>query len=366
MKLSEAKTAYTFDDFMLVPQYSEIKSRKDPDVSTKMGTLQLNVPIIAAPMNTVVEHKMIRAMYESGASSVLHRYMSSDEQLRQITAAIMLNTTDRVRNFFVAIGAAGDYLDRAWRMYDTLGVTNFCIDVANGHSKACIKAVEELRKKIPPANIMAGNVCSYQGALMLADVGANIIRCGVGGGSMCKTRLVTGHGVPQLTALEECVRIREIGFDEISFVADGGIRNSGDIVKALAIGCDAVMIGGLLAGTDETPGEVVGGDFVVDDYTGKSHWTEPYKQYAGMASEEGRKFNGWFAENDASFVPEGESTKVTTKGPTRKIIDNLVGGLRVGMSYAGASTIQELQQNAEWVKVTHAGYQEGTPHGVRK
>jgi IMP dehydrogenase len=347
MKLAEAKTTYTFDDLMLVPQYSEIKSRKQPDVSTQIGKMKLDIPIISAPMNTVTEHAMLKKMSALGGVGVLHRYMSVEDQIQQIVK------TPR-SNYFIAIGAVGDYLDRAYRLHDTLGAVNFCIDVANGHSKVCIDAVAALRKKIPKANIMAGNVCSRRGAFMLADVGADIIRCGVGGGSMCKTRIVTGHGVPQLSALEECVSVREI-FNEVSFVADGGIRNSGDIVKALAIGCDAVMIGGLLAGTDETPGEVY--------YS--AGFSKPYKTYAGMASEEGRKFNGWFTEEDASFIPEGESTQIPCKGPAKNVIDNLVGGLKVGMSYAGALSIQQLQENAEWVKITNSGITEGKPHGVK-
>ena len=359
MKLREAKEAYTFDDFMLVPQYSEVPSRKAPDVSTKIGNLQLKSPIISAPMNTVTEYKMLRAMESVGGVGVLHRYMTISNQVAHVLEA-------NVNNYFVAIGAVGDYLERAQKLHDGTGAINFCIDVANGHSKLCIEAVVALKQKIANANVMAGNVCSYQGALMLADVGTDIIRCGVGGGSVCKTRIVTGHGVPQLTALEECVRIREIGFDEVSFVADGGIRNSGDIVKALAVGCDAVMIGGLLAGTDETPGDVINGRFVIENYTGKAHWTPNYKKYAGMASEEGRKFNGWFTEDDSSFVPEGEATEIPCKGPAQKILDNLVGGLKVGMSYSGAMSIKELQENAEWRKVTNAGYHEGTPHGVKR
>lgn len=345
--------AFTFDDLMLVPQHSTIKSRKDPDVSTVIGDLVLQVPIIAAPMNTITEHQMMLAMHRLGATSVLHRYMTVEQQIQEIVK----NGKERpYPNFFVAVGATGDYLDRAARLYDTLGIRHFCVDMANGHSDICLKATEALANVGDSRYIiMAGNVCTYEGAYRLMDAGAHIIRVGVGPGSVCKTRIVTGHGVPQLTAIAECVRAKEDHKVATSIVADGGIRNSGDIVKALAMGADAVMVGGLLAGTTETPGDIVHLEVNGSDY----------KTFAGMASEEGRKFNGWFNETDASFVPEGEATEVPYKGPVEKIINNLVGGLRSGMTYAGANDLYELYENAEWVRVTHNGFVEGTPHGKR-
>jgi IMP dehydrogenase len=169
---------------------------------------------------------------------------------------------------------------------------------------------------------------------------------------MCTTRIVTGHGIPQLTALEDCAKIRKCGFEDVALIADGGIRNSGDLVKSLAIGADAVILGSLLAGTKETPGEFIeeGGRL--------------YKYYAGMASEHGRA--SWFDRGKTSFIPEGVSTKVPFEGKAAyKVIENLIGGLRSGMSYANATSIQELRENAIWMRVTAAGYQEGTPHGKR-
>lgn len=374
MKLLDARFALTFDDLMLVPQHSKVKSRKDPDVSTNLTKLlQLKIPIISAPMNTITESNMMVGMELLGGSSVLHRYMTHEEQFQHCQKAIQ----NGAKNFFVAIGASGDFLDRAYRLWDTLGIMNFCVDVANGHSEICLNAVQSLRKKIPTARIMAGNVCSRDGAIRLADVGTDIVRVGVGPGSMCKTRIVTGHGVPQLSAIEECAEVTR--YHNLSVVADGGIRNSGDIVKALAAGADAVMLGGLLAGTDETPGDIVDYDTALPGAYNLSkmtilpelseNWykkTGRYKTYAGMASEEGRKFNGWFTEENASFIPEGESTEVPCKGPVKNIVDNLVGGLKVGMSYAGSHSIKDLQENAEWVRVTPNGFKEGTPHGKQQ
>jgi IMP dehydrogenase len=341
-------TGLTFDDVVLVPQYSEIKSRKDPKINSKVGSIELEIPIIASPMNTVTEWEMMVALSNLGGSSVLHRYSSVEQQCSQLLKVKLTNA----KNFFVAVGATGDYLDRAKMIYNTLGIRNFCVDIANGYSKFCVDAVSSLVKE--NFIVMAGNVCTYGGAVMLADAGADSIRVGIGNGSMCITRQVTGHGVPQLTALESCCRIKE-KFRNVGIIADGGMRNSGDGVKALAIGADALMFGNLLAATDESPGSIV--------------WTSKdsgYKQYAGMASEEGRELGSWFDRTKTSFVPEGESTKITYKGPTKDIVERFVGGLKVGLSYSGASDLAQLRDVAQWMKVTSAGYHEGTAHGVKK
>lgn len=349
-KLENLHTGLTFDDVILVPQYSEIQSRKDPSVKTKAGSVDLNIPIISSPMNTVTEKLMIRTMSDLGGSSVLHRYLSVDAQIQQIKEANLENIPD----FFVAVGGTGDYLDRAKKIYDSTGIRNFCVDVANGHSKFCIEATKALVKE--NFIVMAGNVCTYKGALMLADAGADSIRVGIGPGSMCSTRQVTGHGIPQLTAIEECYRIKtRAGHANVGIIADGGLKTSGDAVKALAVGADALMVGGILAGTSETPGEVF--DF------GTEH---SYKIYAGMASEKGRELGGWFDRTKTSFVPEGASTKVPHKGPVRSVLDNFVGGIKVGMSYSGAVSLQNLREVAQFMRVTQNGFTEGTPHGVRK
>lgn len=349
-KLKDASYAFTFDDFFLAPVHSNIRSRKDPDVSVKLPGLQLDVPIISSPMNTITEEEMVKCMRGVGAGAILHRYLSIEEQVQKCKNLQSTCAADNLEaTYFVAIGATGDFLERAQELIK-VGVYNFCIDVANGHNQNCIDAVRVIRAQIPQAKIMAGNVCSFEGALALAESGATSIRVGIGPGSMCTTRMVTGHGVPQLSALEDCARIRQMGFEDVALLSDGGIRSSGDIVKALAIGADAVILGGLLAGTKETPGEIIeeGGRL--------------YKYYAGMASEQGR--SSWFDRSKTSFIPEGVSTKVHFEGKAAyKVVETLVGGLRSGMSYAGAYNIKELRENAVWVRVTPAGYLEGTPHG---
>lgn len=336
--------AITFDDVTLVPRYSTIKSRKEPDVSVE--ALGLKIPIIAAPMNTVCDKIMAKTMLAYGGDGVVHRYMSIEEQLEQVKFCKHSPGMP-----FFAIGATGDALPRAKQLYD-VGIRKFCIDVASGDSESCISAVKLLKSLAPDTMIMAGNVCSYSGYKRLAEAGTDLIRVGVGSGAMCKTRVVTGHGVPQLTALMWAAEAKK-EFPKTTLISDGGIRTSGDLVKALAI-ADVVMLGSLLAGTTEAPGDII------------KENGEEYKLYAGMASEEGRSLNNWFDREKTSFIPEGESVRLRFKGSVANIINDLIGGLKVGMSYAGASTLAELRERATFIKITQNGFFEGTPHGKGK
>jgi len=363
-KLEDAPQAFTFDDFVLIPNHSTVQSRKDPDVAIDMPGMQLDIPIISAPMNTVTEEEMLVTMALLGGAGVLHRFMSVERQLEIINSAfcnLSSDIKDPMSKMYVAIGANGDFKERAGILYDSW-VKNFCIDVANGHSEYCITAVNEIRELFPDSNIMAGNVCSYQGAYNLAEAGVNSIRLGVGPGSVCTTRQVTGHGLPQLSAIEDCGQLKKESkrywgddqflkaFPNVTLIADGGIRRSGDIVKSLAIGADMVMIGSLLAGTRESPGEII------------EEGDRLYKYYSGMASSEAR--GKWFDRAKSGFVPEGISTKIPYTGKTvGKVIGNLIGGLKTGMSYSGAHDLRELKEVAKWARVTVAGVTEGTPHG---
>lgn len=349
----EAAQAFTFDDFQLVPQHSTVRSRKDPVVRTEAGSITLETPLIASPMNTVTGTEMARAMADAGGTAVLHRYQSIEAQVAQAVELREHGTLDldTVDDFWAAVGVSGDAVERVEALW-AVGVRRFCVDVANGHSQWAIGATAAIKTAHPDALVMAGNVCSYDGALALAEVGADALRVGIGPGSMCTTRLVTGHGIPQLTAIDECSRVKQLHPDTF-IIADGGIRSSGDCVKALAAGADAVMLGSLLAGTSETPGDII------TDADG-SQW----KHYAGMASEAGRGRDAWFSRDRTAFVPEGSSTRVRYKGETHFVLQRTVGGIRVGMSYAGAHSLRELQDRAEWRRVTPSGIVEATPHGV--
>lgn len=366
-KLQAAQPAYSFDDFVLVPLYSKVKSRKDPNISTNIPGFQYDLPVVSSPMNTVTETEMLLAMHSIGGVGVLHRYMSIKSQIK-IVNEVKMRLSDAVTDtnregtapFYVAVGANGDFEERVEALYNS-GVDGFCVDVANGHNELSVQAVRAIRRLVPNARIMAGNVCTFDGAYRLAEAGANSIRVGIGPGSVCTTRQVTGHGVPQLTAIEECARIKWKGngfsdnsfiqseFKNVAIIADGGIRNSGDIIKALAAGADAVMLGSLLAGTEETPGEFL-------DEGGKL-----YKYFHGMASDEGRAV--W--KGQATGVPaEGVSKKVLYTGKqSTKIIQKLCTSVKIGLGFSGALSIKELQKNAQWRRVTPAGYIEGTPHG---
>lgn len=351
-KLDSCPTAYTFDDFVLIPNHSEVESRKAPDVSVRFMSETMNIPVFSSPMNTVTEEEMLVTMYKAGGTGVLHRYVSVEDQV-----SIVKSTAKRLSDmgaanpmgFFVSVGASKSK-ERLEALAEA-GVSRFCVDVANGHSSSCLDAVMNIKEMLPDAIVMAGNVCTYDGAMNLAEVGADALRVGIGSGSVCTTRVVTGHGVPQLTAIEQCARIKSV-HPYVNIISDGGIRSSGDVVKALAAGSDSVMLGSLLAGSSDTPGDVQ-----IDS-------DGAYKYYNGMASEAAR--SSWFDRTKTAWVPEGESIRIPFKGETEDILNGLIGGLKVGMSYTGAHDLEELRHRARWVRVTGAGLIEGTPHGKVK
>lgn len=347
MPLSDAPVAYTFDDFQLCPVHSDVRSRKEPNVETVVAGNALHIPIISAPMNTVTESSMMVAMSNLGGASVLHRYLTIEDQVKEFSIAAMGGAD--LSNCYVAVGASGDYMERAVELYKA-GVVSFCVDVANGHGVYAIEAVKSLRKRFPESRIMAGNTCSYDGTYRLAEAGADCIRLGVGGGAACTTREMTGHGIPQLSALEDSLRVKN-SFPNCSIIADGGIKKPSDFIKAMAIGSDAVMIGSLLAATTESPGDVFEKDGV------------KHKFYFGMASEKGRA--SYFEQEQTSLVPEGISTSFPYKGSVVPVVENLVHYLKVGMSYSGAKNLSELKENAIWVRITQSGKIEGTPHGAK-
>jgi IMP dehydrogenase len=338
----------TFDDVSMVPQYSEVRSRKEPSTLVSISKdRNLEIPIVAAPMNTVCEYEMARSLDDLGGIGVIHRYMTIQDQLQQLWD---FWDTDRSKEDlpFFAVGATGDFLERTEELYKN-DVRKICIDVASGDSIICLEAISAIKKKFSDVLLMAGNVCTKDGYRRLARAGADMIRVGIGSGAMCKTRTVTGHGVPQLTALLWALEAKQ-DFPNTVLISDGGIKTSGDIVKALVI-ADVVMLGSLLAGTDEAPGAII------------KENGEEYKLYAGMASEDGRSLNNWFDREKTSFIPEGESVRLKRKGSVVSVVNGLIGGLRVGMSYSGVSNLIELKENGMFVKITQNGQIEGTPHG---
>jgi IMP dehydrogenase len=334
------KEAVTYDDMLLVPQYSDITSRAEVDIISCLGHREFTLPIIASPMDTVSETDMAVAMGIAGGLAVLHRYNSIHEQ--QTMASDAINSLDWSGQVAAAIGVTGDYFERAEALL-AVGTHILCIDVAHGHHALVKKALHDLRREYgSDIYIIAGNVCTLEGINDVADWGANAVRCNIGGGSICSTRSVTGHGLPGLQTIFDCARTDR----DVAIIADGGIKTSGDIVKALAAGADFVMCGSLLAGTSESPGKVISLPSNVR-----------VKEYRGMASKDAQL--SW---RKKSSTPEGVASYIPFKGSVREILQDLEGGIKSGLSYSGARNLTELRHKAEWARQTSAGTHESGTH----
>lgn len=345
------KKALTFDDVLLVPKYSDIASRKDVSLfsASKKCSFFLNLPVFSSNMDTITESEMCKFMDSKGGMGILHRFMSIEKNVEEFK---------KHPNCFVSIGTTSEEKERYLQLY-AAGARKFCIDVAHGHSKSVRDAIGYLSSgsmKNNPTIIMAGNVATYEGAKFLENAGANIIKVGIGGGSVCSTRIKTGFGIPQLEAIRECSKVG------VSIVADGGIRTPGDIVKALAMGADYVMIGSLLAGTHYTPGEPK--DRI--EFGGEGGYIQLYdrkiKTYRGMASLEANKDH--YGGLSDWKTAEGISVSVPYKDEkeTNAIIQDIIGGLRSGLSYCGAKNIRELQEKVEFIEISNNGLLESHPH----
>jgi len=343
------ETANTFDDVLLEPQYSEIESRKTIDLETSISPLRtIKIPFVAANMDSVTESAMALAMKNAGGIGILHRYMTYEKQLEEMHKVAFDNG---LTNTIVgaAIGLKNGIIDHVKNLVQE-GCKIIVIDVAHGFHKMVgdllkeLKALQLVALDQLPVEYMAGNVATPDGARYLCESGADIIKIGVGPGSLCTTRIVTGHGIPQLIAIASCALVAS-KFNK-TVVADGGIRNSGDVVKALAVGANTVMCGSLFAGTAEAPGELV------------TNTNGTYKVYRGMASNEAQKE---FYGNDPD-APEGTTTLIPIKGPVENILKQLVAGVRSGFSYSGCLNLKDFQEKASWVTVSPAGFKESLPH----
>ena len=333
------KEAVSFDDVLLVPQYSDIESRSEVNINSDLtDKITLHLPVISSPMDTITELPMAKEMSRAGGLGIIHRYNTIPEQAEMVHEAML----DLVDHPAAAIGVTGDYLKRAKALVAS-GAQILCIDVAHGHHAMMKNALGKLKAEFENhVHLMAGNVGTLEGLNALAEWGADSVRCGIGGGSICSTRLVTGHGVPTLQNIIDCARTHH----DVKIIADGGIKKSGDIVKALAAGADFVMIGSMFAGTTETPGQV---------FTSQSG--KKYKVYRGMASKDAQ--TDWRGK---SSTPEGISTTVAFKGSAKHVLQDLAGGIKSGLSYTGARNLFELRTKAQFIKQTNAGQQESFTH----
>ena len=328
--------ALSFDDVLLVPRYSEVRSRSDIDLSLEIGTDEpMRLPVFAAPMDTIMNAKMARVLFEAGARGVMHRYCSIEEQ-----SDVIREVSDHAE-IFAAVGVTGDYYDRAGAAIEA-GAVGICVDVAHGHHSSVISAVKGLRRAYRNIHIMAGNVATLAAFDDLAEAGASSIRVGVGGGSICSTRIQTGHGIPTFQSVWDCSRSES----DAILIADGGIKNTGDMVKAYAAGADAVMVGRMLAGTRETPGDII-----------REHGQNPVKVYRGMASPEAQiDWRGKYSSN------EGVSRTVPLRGPAVEALFEIDKGIRSGVSYSGARNIRELAAVAQFIEQSQAGAKESSTH----
>ena len=326
-----------FDDVLLTPNYGNA-SRDDGSVETHLGAYQYYIPIVSANMDTITGIDMAVAMSELGGLGILHRFMSVEENVSayKIACGSLAMRDTWSPAIGVSVGVGETERKRALTLYHA-GARLFCVDIAHAHSKRAGKMVKYLKQIADDVYIIAGNVATYSGADYLVSVGADAVKVGVGAGSVCTTREVTGFGVPQLTAIMDCARI------DRPIIADGGIRNSGDAVKALAAGATMVMLGGMLAGTDEACSE-----------TGI---------YRGMASAEARE--EYFGDTSGWRAAEGISVEVAPKGPVSDVIKSVVGGIKSGLSYAGAKNLADLRKKAQFIEITQAVMKEGAPHGLR-
>ena len=339
--------ALTYDDIQLIPNHSGVQSRQDIKLATSVSkNWSIDIPIVGSCMDTVTEFEMAATLMEMGGVGCLHRFMSIEEQVRQVTKLAAFRSTDPTLQhlpIMAAVGVVGDYLDRAVEL-EAAGCNLILVDVAHGHHENMEIALTELKANLEEfTDVIAGNIATAEAAEDLIAWGADGLRVGIGGGSLCTTRVKTGFGVPNVTSIQEVVQIADQ--EGIPVMADGGIKSSGDIAKALAVGADCVMVGSLLAGTKESPGAIL------ETPAGL------FKRYRGSASLETKVTHGQKSRN-----VEGESTTIPFKGGVRFIINGLTDGIRSAFSYGGADNILDYQTSVNYNVVTNAGLAEAKPH----
>ena len=345
------KEALTFDDVTLVPKYSEVLP-SDVDTSIKLTeNLKLKIPLLSSAMDTVTESKMAIAIGMAGGIGVIHRNLEIKKQVEEIR-----KVKKRKLLIGAAVGAGPNEHKRALQILKE-GVDLIVVDTAHGHTKK-VSEIVKLIKKVKNKNtaLCAGNIATPEAAKFLLNLGVDIIKVGIGPGSICTTRLVAGIGVPQLSAI---LSVRNgIKKKKVKIISDGGIKYSGDLAKAFAAGADAVMIGSLFAGTDETPGKVIKKNGIL------------YKSFRGMGSvgamnkgSADRYFQS--KQKDISkYVPEGVEGFAKYKGEVQNIVHKLIGGLRSSMGYLGCKQIKYLRNKPKFVKITKAGFYESMVHNV--
>jgi IMP dehydrogenase len=358
-------THYTFNDILIKPKFSRIKSRKDVDLSVQLGPIKLTLPVLSANMNTVTEVPMAVAMSKYGGLGVLHRFDSISN-----TKSMYENVVAAGENCAVSVGLGYIELERARVLY-AAGAEVFVLDVASAANINVVSQYVSLKTECPDSFIIVGNFATYDSINIFMEevykldntIKLDAVKIGIGPGAVCTTRTKTGIGVPQFSALEEVYTILHTSInpkDIPLIIADGGLKTPGDIAKALMFS-DLVMCGGMLAGTLETPGKVVNSDGEVISKNTENLYPI-YKKYKGSASQESYEEQG---KVDSHRTSEGESIFVAYKGPVNNILQDIEGGLRSSLSYTGAEDLQEFKQVAEYIVVSNSSYVEGTAHGKK-
>jgi len=349
--MTKLRDYLTFDDVLLLPNYSAVTPSKANVAIELTKGFALAAPLLSSPMDTVTEQKLAIALGRAGGLGCIHRNLSIKAQAAHVAG---------VKKEGLRVGAAvsvGRDMDERLAAVVAAGCDILLIDSAHGHTKHVIDAVKLIKQKHPKLPLIAGNVATAAGTADLIRAGTDVIRVGMGPGSICTTRVMSGMGVPQLSAIIECAK--EAKKHAVPVIADGGIRASGDIVKALAAGATAVMLGGLFAGCDESPGDMV----VLD---GKK-----YKSYRGMGSIAAMKrgaaerYGQTYTGRASQLVPEGVEGLAPYKGTVDDLVHQLVGGIRSGLAYLGAANIDQLQQKARFIRISTASLHESHPHSIK-
>lgn len=338
----EPRIGLAYDDVLLIPQRSGVDSRAEVDISTRITSgVSIEIPVLSAPMDTVTEAELARVLGDAGGLGLIHRFMRIEDQAAQVRAVASEVPVG------AAVGVDEDYLERTQAVLEA-GAACVVVDVAHGHLEKCLDAVERITDEFG-IEVVAGNVATPAGVRDLYAAGAACVKVGIGPGSHCITRLVTGVGVPQFTAVQECgAEARDLG---IRSIADGGVRSSGDAVKALLAGADAVMMGAFFAGTDEAPSELVERD------------GRKYKRTRGMATREANEHRSDKTPRVFS-ADEGVVGLTPYRGPAGEAIEEFVAGIRSGLSYCGGETIERAREHAEFIRVTANGKAQAGPNSL--
>jgi IMP dehydrogenase len=344
-------TALTFDDVLLLPNYSDVR-RDEVDLKTQLTkNITLDIPLLSAPMDTVTTAALAIALGNLGGLGIIHRNLSIEAEAREIEKA-----KKHTKLVGAAVGVGKDLEERVKAVIDA-GADVVLLDSAHGYTKGIIESTRYISEHYPEVGLISGSVATAAGAKALIEAGAQCLRVGMGPGSICTTRIVSGMGIPQITAIMEAVSVaKEFG---VPVIGDGGIRYTGDIVKAIAAGASTVMMGSMFAGTDEAPGEII-----------EVH-EKKYKTYRGMGSVEAMKDGSaarygqeYHKGQERKLIAEGVEGMVPYKGSVTDVVGQMIGGLRTGMYYTGAHTIQELQEHTRFIKITTASMVESHPHDI--